>query len=118
MWRDCRHGVLIWFPPDGDRRIAIMEMGWTSDPRPTSPYRWHSVEESAKADNLVRAFKFARANWPWAALMTVLYLPDPQWSGDQEQIYWSITNQDGTARPAYQALKQILTSPPRPRSPV
>ena len=42
--------------------------------------------------------------------MTVIYLPDPQWAADQEQVYWSITNVDGTPRPAYGALKQELTA--------
>ena len=104
---------------DTDHKIAVLEMGWTSDMRPNSPYRWHAVTEDEKADYLRRAFTYAAANWPWAAFMVVIYLPDPSWTSDQEQLFWSITNQDGTPRPAYRALQQVLTGPrPSPRSAV
>jgi polysaccharide biosynthesis protein PslG len=95
---------------DADKKVAILEMGWTSDNRPTSDYRWHAVTEQEKADYMVRAFKYARVNWPWASMMTVIYIPDPRWNPDQEQLYWSITNLDGTARPAYTALKRFNTT--------
>lgn len=95
---------------DAEKTVAILEMGWTSDTRPDSPYAWHSVSEEEKADYLVRAFKWARAHWaPWMGLMTVIYLPDPAWTPKDEQYHWSITNGDGTPRPAYQALKAYLT---------
>lgn len=95
---------------DANKRIAILEMGWTSDPRPDSPYRWHSVTEQQKADYLVRAFKWARQNWsPWISLMTLIYIPDPAWTERDEQYYWSITRPDGSTLPAYEALKSYLT---------
>jgi hypothetical protein len=94
---------------DWDKQVAIMEMGWTSDPRPDSPYHWHSVPEEQKAEYLVRAFRYAQQQWtPWVAQMTVLYIPDPRWTAGEEQYHWSITNPDGTARPAYQALQGVL----------
>ena len=40
--------------------------------------------------------------------MVVLYIPEPEWTANDEQYYWSITNPDGTARPAYGALKAYL----------
>jgi hypothetical protein len=83
-------------------------MGWTSDPRVDSPYHWHSVSEREKAENLAGAFRWARANWPWMAFMTVIYLPDSRWRADQEQVYWSITNLDGSPREAYEMLKRSL----------
>jgi polysaccharide biosynthesis protein PslG len=101
---------------DWDKQIALMEMGWTSDQRPDSPYAWHSVTEDQKAQYLVRAFDHAAQNWaPWIAQMTVIYLPDPHWTAADEQFHWSITDPDGTARPAYQALKAVL--PTLARSP-
>ena len=39
--------------------------------------------------------------------MTVIYIASPQWTASDEQYYWSITNPDGTARPAYTALKAM-----------
>jgi len=93
---------------DADRRVAILEMGWTSDPRPNSPYKWHSVTEDEKADYLVRAFQFARQNWkPWVGVMSVIYISSPFWTKDTEQYYWAITNPDGTVRPAYTALQKM-----------
>jgi polysaccharide biosynthesis protein PslG len=95
---------------DGDKQIWVLEMGWTSDPRPGSPYSWHAVSEEQKAKNLVDAFKYARANWAsWIGLMSVIYIPDTAWSAKDEQFYWSITNPDGTTRPAYEALKKFGT---------
>ncbi len=91
---------------DQGKQMAIMEMGWTSDPRPNSPYKWHAVTEDQKGEYLVRALQFAKQNWnPWMGLMTVIYVPDPGWTASDEQYYWSVTNPDGTARPAYNALK-------------
>lgn len=94
---------------DSETRIAILEMGWTSDPRPDSPYRWHAVSEAEKADYLVRAVKYAREHWQaWLGPLVVWTLADPAWRPDQEQVYWAITNPDGTPRPAYEALKRLL----------
>lgn len=95
---------------DAERKVAVLEAGWTSDPRPNSPYRWHSVTEEQKADYWARAFRYAWAHWDWAALMTVIYFPDPAWTRDHEQLYWSITNPDGSPREAYRTLRGILRS--------
>ena len=80
---------------DKDKRIAILEFGWTSDDRPDSPYYWHGagagIDEKAKADYLVRALEYARANWqPWVGLMSMIYMPDVKWTKNDEQYYWSI----------------------------
>jgi len=93
---------------DQQRRVAVLEFGWSSDTRPGSPYFWHSVSEAEKADYLTRAFQFAQKNWsPWIALMTVIYISNPRWTKDDEQFYWSVTEPDGTARPAYLAFKSM-----------
>ncbi len=93
---------------DAGRRVAVLEMGWTSDTRPNSPYKWHSVTEDEKADYLVRAFQFAKQSWqPWIGVMSVIYIASPFWTKDAEQYYWAITNPDGTTRPAYTALKKM-----------
>jgi polysaccharide biosynthesis protein PslG len=34
---------------DAEKQIAILEMGWTTDPRPDSPYHWHAVTEAQQA---------------------------------------------------------------------
>ena len=96
---------------DEAKQIGILEMGWTADPRPNSPYAWHSVTEQQKGEYLVRALEYAKKNWsPWAAMLTVIYLPSPTWTASDEQYYWSIANPDGSTRPAYGALKASLKS--------
>jgi len=95
---------------DGDKQIAIVEFGWTSDPREASSYHWHAVTEEQKAEYLVRAFRYAREHWaPWVGLMVVVYLADPSWTPDHEQYWWAITEPswDLQLRPAYQALRDM-----------
>ena len=93
---------------DAAKRVAILEFGWSSDPRPNSPYFWHAVSEEEKGAYLARAFEFARKNWqPWIGPMTVIYVADPVWTKEQEQYYWSITDPDGSPRPAYRALQAM-----------
>lgn len=93
---------------DSERRVAVLEMGWTSDSRANSPYKWHSVTEQEKADYLVRAFQFAQEKWrPWIGVMTVIYISSPFWTQNDEQYHWSITNPDGSVRPAYEALRKM-----------
>jgi hypothetical protein len=97
---------------DADKQMSVLEMGWTTDARPGSPYAWFSVDRDQQAKNLVGAFQCARQNWqPWMGFMTVIYIPDPHWTQGDEQYWWSITNPDGNPRPAYTALKSFFTTP-------
>jgi len=80
---------------DEDKRVVVLEFGWTTDDRPDSPYHWHGagagIDEALKGKYLVRAYDWATENWrPWIALMTVIYMPDVSWTKDTEQYYWSI----------------------------
>ncbi|MHB1357491.1 MAG: cellulase family glycosylhydrolase [Anaerolineae bacterium] len=96
---------------DANKQVAILEFGWTSDPRPDSPYFWHSVSEEEKADYLVRAYQYAKANWsPWIGLMSLIYIVDPDWTEKDEQYWWSISKPgypDFKPRAAYKALKAM-----------
>lgn len=95
---------------DDDKQIAIVEFGWTSDPREASSYHWHAVTEDEKAQYLVRAFRYAREHWsPWVGLMVVVYLADPSWTPDHEQYWWAITEPSWELqlRPAYKALRDM-----------
>jgi hypothetical protein len=95
---------------DANKQMSVLEMGWTTDARPNSEYAWFAVDRDQQAKNLVGAFDCARQYWqPWMGLMTVIYIPDPHWSQTDEQYWWSITNPDGTPRPAYTALKSFFT---------
>jgi polysaccharide biosynthesis protein PslG len=94
---------------DSKKQVALLEFGWTNDTRPNSPYAWHSVKtEDVKADYLVRAYKYAAEHWtPWIGLMSLIYVSDPNWTQNDEQYWWSITNPDGSPRAAYNALKAM-----------
>ena len=92
---------------DEHKQIAILEMGWTSDPHNTD-YTWFAVTEEQKADYLVRAFSYAKENWsPWIGPMFVLSIANPDWTADNEQYWWSVTEPawpEAVLRPAYEAL--------------
>ncbi|MGH2522816.1 MAG: cellulase family glycosylhydrolase [Anaerolineales bacterium] len=96
---------------DGAKQIAITEMGWTSDPIHPD-YSWHAVSEAQKADYLVRAYDYAKANWsPWIGVMSAIYIADPQWTEADEQYWWAITHPTPPGDPpillpAYEALKE------------
>jgi hypothetical protein len=97
---------------DEDKQIAITEMGWTSD-TVHPDYSWYAVDEATRADYLVRAFQYARANWqPWIALMSLIYIADPEWTEADEQYWWSITRPTAPGEPAellpaYEALREM-----------
>jgi hypothetical protein len=92
---------------DTDKQMVITEFGWTSDEIHES-YSWHRVTEEQKAEYLVRAYQWAEDNWsPWIGLMSAIYIADPDWTPQDEQYWWAITNPDGTPRPAYEALKRM-----------
>ena len=96
---------------DAAKQVALLEFGWTSDPRPDSTYHWHAVSEEEKADYLVRAYQYARENWrPWIGLMSLIYIADHDWTPDDEQYWWAITGPGyptAQLRPAYFRLKEM-----------
>ncbi len=92
---------------DGGKQIAILEFGWTSD-QVNPAYSWFRVSEEEKANRIVRAYQYAKQHWsPWIGVMSLIYMANADWTGSEEQYWWAITNPDGTARPAYNALKQM-----------
>jgi hypothetical protein len=95
---------------DANKRVVILEFGWTTDPRPNSPYYWHRVKEEEKAAYLVTAFQFAERHWaPWIGAMVVIYIAAPHWTPNDEQYYWAITDEDGGNRTSYDAIKDYFT---------
>jgi len=96
---------------DAAKQVALLEFGWSSDPRPDSPYHWHAVSEQEKADYLVRAYQYASENWrPWIGLMSLIYIADHDWTPDDEQYWWAITDPGypiAQLRPAYLRLKEM-----------
>jgi hypothetical protein len=97
---------------DADKRVVLLEFGWTTDPRPDSPYAWHAVSDQEHADYLVRAFHYAKANWqPWIAVMSLIYMPNSQWGKEDEQTHWGVIYPgypELYMRPAYMQLRDML----------
>ncbi len=96
---------------DTDKQIVLLEFGWTVDPRPNSPYKWHAVTPEQQDQYFQRAYAYAKEHWrPWIGIMSLIYVADPQWTLDDEQTYWSIvypTYPEFTPAPAYFGLKQM-----------
>jgi hypothetical protein len=104
---------------DSGRRVAILEFGWTTDPRPDSPYHWHAVTEEQQADYMVRAYRYAQEHWqPWIGVMSLIYIADSNWGKEQnylwteqrEEYWWAITRPgypEPELRPAYRALRDM-----------
>jgi polysaccharide biosynthesis protein PslG len=91
---------------DAKQQVWLMEFGWTTD-KVNPSYAWYATDEATKAELIVGAFKYARANWsPWIGVMALWTIADPLWKADDEQVWWSITNPDGTTRPAFDRLLQ------------
>jgi hypothetical protein len=95
---------------DGDRRVAVLEFGWTTDPVHPA-YAWHAVTEEQQADYMVRAYRYAQEHWqPWIALMSLIYIADVGWTEEREEYWWAITYPQYPTpkfRPAYQALSAM-----------
>ena len=95
---------------DGDKQIAVLEMGWTTDPIHPE-YAWHAVTEEQQADYLVRAYQYAYEHWtPWIGLMSMLTLADPSWTENDEQYWWAVSYPDwpeNRLRPAFAALRDM-----------
>ncbi|MBI2756226.1 MAG: hypothetical protein HYX52_05905 [Chloroflexi bacterium] len=95
---------------DAAKQVWLLEFGWTADTIHPA-YSWFAVSEEKKAQNVVAAFQYARQNWrPWVGVMFLWTLPDPQWPADREEVWWAITNTDGSPRPAYTAVKNARTN--------
>jgi hypothetical protein len=95
---------------DAERRVAILEFGWTSDTIHPA-YAWHAVTEEQKADYIVRAYQWAQEHWrPWIGVMSLIYIADADWEQDREESWWAITAPgypEAQLRPAYYALKDM-----------
>jgi hypothetical protein len=95
---------------DADRQIWLLEFGWTADTIHPN-YAWFAVSEDKKADNIVKAYQYAKLHWaPWIGVMTLWTLSDPSWTPDREEYWWAINNPDGSARAALNAVKAARLS--------
>lgn len=101
---------------DAAKKVVVLEVGWSVDPRPDSPYHWHAVTLEQQDKYLQRAYAYAQANWqPWIGLMSLIYIANPQWDWHDEQTFWCVVYpgypQLQTA-PAYYGLLTMPKVPP------
>ncbi|NPA90056.1 MAG: cellulase family glycosylhydrolase [Chloroflexi bacterium] len=103
---------------DEDKRVVILEFGWTRDARPDSPYYWHGagagIDDFKQGCYIVRAYEWAKAHWrPWIGVMTLIYMPNLDWTQDDEQWWWSIMDPSPLGelrlRAPYVIIKNYLT---------
>ncbi len=103
---------------EGAKQVWILEFGWTSDT--TNPaYAWHAVSEETKAQYIVDAYLWARQHWqPWVGLMVAWNMADATWTPVNEEYWWSITDPDGSPRPALLQFAQARASGLLPDKPL
>jgi polysaccharide biosynthesis protein PslG len=111
------HGIMEAYG-DGAKQVWLLEFGWPAKyvdlegagriENPHPGYNFYAVEPQQKADYLVRAYQYAKTRWPgWIGVMFIWNIADPNWTPAEEQFFWSITNPDGTTRPAYTAVANL-----------
>jgi hypothetical protein len=100
---------------DAAKKVVILEFGWTIDPRPDSPYRWHAVSEAEQDKWMQRAYVYAQEHWqPWIGVMSAIYIANPQWTRDDEQVYWSVVYPGYPELNTAMAYYGLLTMPKVP----
>lgn len=110
---------------DGDKPIWATEFGWIISPPSYClsmsdwPQRaWQAITPEQQADYLVRAIQYAGAHWPWMGVMIIWNLDYSRYPpGESENTpspecetmgWYSLLNPDGTPRPAYFAIQNLL----------
>lgn len=110
-----------WLRATGqDMPVWVTEFGWIQDfgqnctwADAGSPWgrQAQKVSPQQQADYLVRAFQYARANWPWIGPMIIFNLDKAAGTSNScdnnYERYFGILGPDGSATPAYTALKAM-----------
>ncbi len=97
---------------DAEKQVVVLEFGWTMDPRTNSPYHWHAVTEEQQADYFVRAYQYAKANWSgWIGVMSLIYMPNIDWTENDEQYWWSIAIPNYPQFYPYKSYRDLAAMP-------
>ncbi len=91
---------------DGSKPIWVTELGWTTEPV-GAERRWLQVSEEEQARYLLGAIEQARRDWPWLERIAI-WNASLGLAREDERRGYSILADDGTPKPAYQALAERL----------
>lgn len=93
---------------DGQKQAWITEFGWSTKNAAKGYEYGQYVSEDQQAQYLVRAYDWAKQNWPWVGVMFLWNLNFSTVSApDDEKSPWSILYADYSPRPAYDAIKKM-----------
>jgi hypothetical protein len=93
---------------DGQKQIWLTEFGWTTKNAAKGYEYGQYISEEDQAKYLVRAYDWAKQNWPWMGVMFLWNLNFSTVSPPtDEKTPWSIINADYSPRPAYDAMKRM-----------
>lgn len=92
----------VWseFDREGVRQapFVITEFGWTTDPRPNSPYHWMAVDPATRGAHIAQAFDLAPTLPGIGAHLGPMILfsaADRAWTPDDEAYWWAVADGDG-----------------------
>lgn len=93
---------------DGQKQAWITEFGWSTKNAAKGYEYGEYVSEEQQAQYLVRAYDWAKQNWPWVGVMFLWNLNFSTVSpATDEKSPWSIIYADYSPRPAYDAVKKM-----------
>ena len=109
---------------DGAKPIWATEVGWIVEPHSAcygydgwDGWWWQRVSLQTQADYLVRAYRYARTQWPWMGVMFLWNMDYnlASWNEYCDPVGWfSILNHDGTPRPSYTELARMAREGAKP----
>ena len=98
---------------DAHKPIWISEMAWNAVPDSVADKRFGQVTPEQQARYEVDAYRRALAEWPWAGVVNTWYFKratDDWFRENKPEAYFRLADPDFTLQPAYQALKDFMTS--------
>ncbi|MFN2595268.1 MAG: cellulase family glycosylhydrolase [Actinomycetota bacterium] len=99
---------------DGDTPIWFTEFGWSTHSNTGNESNWNiGVTRQEQADFLVNSVKYVQQNMPYVTNL-IAYESNDESSGDAQLDNYGILTQDDSPKPAYTALKDLLTQAPAP----
>ncbi len=97
---------------DQKKKVVVLEFGWTIDSRALiRPMAGTPSPRSSRPTISCGPTSMPKQNWqPWIGVMSLIYMPDIDWTENDEQYWWSIAVPNYPQfypREAYNALKAM-----------